>query len=304
MRLLIWICLVCLGAKMLAQDTDSILVDEQTILNNKIEVYKNKIDSLKSRLGYIKDSLQTYPYWSFGGGMLTGLDFNNFSNWANRGTELNSSATSFTLGVNGYANVKGEHHFWRNRGRLLLGWQRFRQSDEDTDAGFDKTADMFQLISHYGYNIAKEFAMSVLSEWQSNIFDQAISPSYLDLSLGFTWSPNPYLVGILHPVNYNFALADQDMLNSSIGTKLLVEYNRSLESLSLQSSFSGFLSYEELDFLSNFTWTNGLNIKVFKHIGLGVEYALRVSKQETYTLNITSETLQSYFLLGMSYEIP
>ena len=147
--------------------------------------------------------------------------------------------------------------------------------------------------------------MSALSEWESNLIDQTINPSYLDMSLGFTWTPNTDLVSIMHPVSYELAIADEDGFESSFGAKLIFEYSKNIEKrIRVQSNFSGFLSYEELDFLSNFTWRNGVNFKFFKGIGLGLEYALRVSRQETIAIDLTDEHLQSFLVMGMSIELP
>jgi len=287
---------------------DSIQTPELTIqevIKKEVSQHQTVIDSLNKKLAHLKDSLQEYPIWKIGGGALSGFDFNSFSNWANRGENINSSASSFNLGVNGFINKKGENHFWRNQARINVGWQKFKQSDEDVDADYEKIADMLQLVTHYGYNICPEIAMSSLVEWESNVIDQAINPSYLDMSLGFTWTPNSNFVSIMHPVNYELALADEAGFESSFGAKLIFEYSKSIESrISVQSNFSGFLSYEELDFLSNFTWRNGVNFKFFKGIGLGLEYALRVSRQETVAINLTDEHLQSYLVMGMSFELP
>ncbi|MFT4568443.1 MAG: hypothetical protein ACI9FN_003412 [Saprospiraceae bacterium] len=300
--------LVFLLVHLIAFSQDTLVTSTLTIqevIKERVSKHQKEIDSLNKQLALIKDSLQEYPIWKIGGGALSGFDFNSFSNWANRGENINSSASSFNLGVNGFLNKKGENHFWRNQARINVGWQKFRRSDEDVEAQFEKIADMLQLVTHYGYNICPEIAMSALSEWESNLIDQTINPSYLDMSLGFTWTPNLDLVSIMHPISYEFALADEEGFESSLGAKLIFEYSKSIEKrISLQSNFSGFISYEELDFLSNFTWRNGVKIKFFKGIGLGLEYALRVSRQETIAIDLTDEHLQSYLVMGMSFELP
>lgn len=283
-------------------ETDSLTIEKSLL--SEISEHQMVIDSLRSILKAIEDKAITYPYWTFGGGTLSGFDFNNFSNWANRGDNFNSSASSFTLGANGFANQKGKNYFWRNRTRINLGWQRFQRSNTDEDAQFQKIADMMRIVSHYGYNINPKLAMSTLTEWESNLISQDINVSYLDVSVGFTYTPNDNFVSIMHPINYEVALSDDQNIESSPGAKLIMEYTNIIEQrLSLASQFTGFLSYEEIDFLSNFTWTNRVNIKVLKGLGIGLEYALRVSPQETFEINLTDENLQSYFVMGMSFEI-
>ena len=287
-----------------AQSDDS-RHNSKALLAMTISEHQLVVDSLTQRLQEIEKSEMTYPYWKIRGGAIGGFNLNSFSNWANRGDNTNSSASILTLGCNGNADLKGSDYFWRNRGRLLVAWQRF-QRNESEDVAFQKTADMLQLVTHYGQNVTEKLAVSVLSEWESNLIDQTINPSYLDMSLGFTWTPNDYLSSVIHPLNYELALAEEDVFESSFGAKLILDYNQEIDArLKLASSFSGFLSYEQLDLLSNFTWTNGMNIKIIKSVGIAIEYAMRVSQQETLVLNTLDENhLQSYFLMGLSFELP
>ena len=281
------------------------LDSEQKQIKSHINLYKKKIDSLNSRLTEIKDSLTVYPIWEIGGGAISGLDFNSFSNWANRGINNNSSASSINISINGYVHRKGEKSFWKSNARSHLGWQRFKQTEDDVDTQFKKIADMIQLSTLYGFKVSPKLALSALSEWESNLIDQTISPSYIDISTGFTWTPNRYFNSTIHPFNYEFALSDQTLFESSLGAKILFEYSRLFKKwIRVQSNFTGFLSYEEIDFLSNFTWRNSVNLKIIKGIGLGAEYALRVSEQETTAIHITDNHLQSYIVIGLSFELP
>lgn len=277
------------------------------VLKQEISAHQKAIDSLSKQLKVFKDSREVYPLWTTGGGLLSGFNVNNFNNWANRGPNINSSAASFSMALNGYANMKGKNHFWRNQARVNVGWQRFKASDDvaDEDARFEKIADMLRFVTHYGHNICSKVALSAITEWESNLIDQMINPSYLDLSLGVTWTPEQYFVSVMHPVSYELALSQNQNFRSSVGAKLVVEYNRKVEgNINVQSNFSGFLSYEQLDILSNFTWSNGFNVKLFKGLGMGLEYALRVSRQETRELNLNDDHLQSYLVMGMTFEIP
>jgi len=283
--------------------TDTIVLSAKDLVKQEIENYQSVLDSLNKQLAEIKKSEITYPHWKMKVGAIGGLDLNNFSNWANRGADVNSSAASITLGGSAKADLIGKHSFWRNRGRLLIGWQRFdRGEGEETQV--QKTADILQIGSHYGRNIIDGLAMSVLSEWESNLIDQTINPSYLDMSLGLTWTPNDYFSSVIHPVNYELALAEEDQFESSLGAKLVFEYNQQVDQyVNLASSFSGFLSYEEIEILSNYTWTNRLNVKLIKSLGLAMEYALRMSQQETVAIGLNDDHVQSYFLMGLSFEI-
>ncbi|MEJ2583549.1 MAG: hypothetical protein P8Z38_00445, partial [Robiginitalea sp.] len=105
--------------------------------------------------------------------------------------------------------------------------------------------------------------------------------------------------------------------DSSFGAKILATYERKIGGLDYKSNFSAFQSYKSSN-LSNWTWTNVFSYKVWKGIGLGFEFGLRDNKQEalnfaldnfddtsgepTPTFDNVDNKLQTYWLLGLSYD--
>ena len=113
--------------------------------------------------------------------------------------------------------------------------------------------------------------------------------------------PNDYFMMTMHPFNYELVLSNRDQFLSSFGAKMVINYERNItDDFSVKSHFNSFVSYRDIDQLSNYTWTNGVNIKIMDSVGLGIEHALRVSPQETNALSIV-EDLQSYIVMGISY---
>ena len=213
----------------------------------------------------------------------------------------------FHLHTTVFANLIEEKYFWRNNGGINLGWLRFDQDSKDDapgeDNSFQQVADVFNVQSLFGYNIAKNLALSALGEYRTTILSNFNNPGYLDLGVGFTYTPMPNLVVVLHPLNYNFIFAENDAdFTSSLGAKFMVDYNTEItKGVKWRSNLSGFYSYKGTDF-SNYTWINGINFNAFKGIGVGIEYGLRWNPQET-TARELSSTSQSYYAIGLSYTI-
>ena len=263
---------------------------------------KKQVKDLEKEITTISKELIEYPYWEKGGAGLLGFDFNSFNNWATRGPDLNSSSTNIGITFNGFTNKIGEDYFWKNNGSLVLGWQKFDQND-DSESGFQKTADVFNIQSLYGRNLSKSLSLSTLGELRTTFLENSFNPGYFDLGIGLTWDPTSNLTAVFHPMNYNIVIASEDIIfKSSFGCKFVVNYSRKLnEMISWRTNLSGFLSYKDIDFLSNYTWTNGINIKLINDLGVGIEYSIRQSKQETSNEPLSDGDFQSYLIFGLSY---
>ena len=140
-----------------------------------------------------------------------------------------------------------------------------------------------------------------MGEYRTSLLENANNPGYLDIGAGGTWTPTSSLLVNFHPLNYNIIFADDELgFTSSMGLKILADFKSTLwQKVDLGSTLSAFVSYKASE-LSNYTWTNRLNLKLFGGLGLGLEYALRVSEQETREFE---DDLQSYFILGLSYTL-
>ena len=275
-----------------------------------------KEDSIKAIQGRVDDlqkQIDALPGWKVSAFGVIGGSFSEFSNWYAQGSPNNTSG-SIGITFNAYANLTQEKYFWRNSLNTNLKWVKFDDRDDDTDEPkFEPTTDVFNLSSLYGRNLSDSWAASALMEYRTTILNNFNDPGYLDLGVGFTWTPISDLVVVIHPLNYNFVFSSEDTIyESSLGAKIMADYIKSIGKLNFKTNLSVFLSYEGNDY-SNWTWTNSLSYNIFKNFGVGVDIGLRGNKQEAldYAINTLGETdatfdsidnkLQSYYTIGLSY---
>ena len=284
-------------------------------LKSEQKAKKDSISAIQARVDDLQKQIDTYPGWKFGAFGTIGASFSNFNNWYAQGSP-NNSAGNITITVNPHAKLDREKYFWYNTANINLSWVKFDDKDDSTDDdSFREASDVFNVTSLFGYKITKSLAASTLAEYRTTIIKNFNDPGYLDLGVGITWTPIENLVVVVHPLNYNFVFADNDAIfESSLGAKVVANYNRSFGGLKFNSNLSAFMSYEDSD-LSNWTWINSLSYTVWKGIGLGFELGLRDSKQEAlnYALGQWDGTgtapdfenvdnaVQVYTTFGLSY---
>ena len=279
----------------------------------EINLKKDSISAIQGRVDAIQAKIDALPGWKIGAIGTIGGSLSSFNNWYTQNVP-NNTAGSIGITVNTFANLRKEKYFWRNNLNVNLGWVKLdnRDSDEDSDE-FEATTDVFQLTSLFGWNLSKSLALSTLAEYRTTIINDFNNPGYLDIGLGFTWTPVPDLVVVIHPLNANIVFSEQDdIYQSSMVVKTVADYTRRIGQIGLKSNLSSFVSYEDQD-LNNITWTNGFSYTLWKSFGLGFDFALRSSKQEALdysinTLGNVDETfdsvdneLQSFWIFGVTY---
>ncbi len=283
---------------------------------------KDSIAAIQARADALQAQIDALPGWRkaiFGtiGGSVT-EQRNAFTQSA-----PDNSAGNIGFTVNGYANLIQEKFFWRNSGFLNLSWTRFDDRSIDTDSeNFEPTTDIFTLTSHYGRNLSKTWAVSGLAEYRTTVLNDFNDPGYLDVGVGFTWTPIPNLIVVIHPANYNFVFADGDnVFESSLGAKIVADYTRQITTfigpINFKTNFSAFISYEDVDNLSNWAWTNTFGYTLWKKIGVGFDFGLRSNRQEAVSFannqlaegvtpfdiddDAVDNPLQTFWTLGLSY---
>ncbi|ANH59894.1 DUF3078 domain-containing protein [Dokdonia donghaensis] len=309
--------LIVLGAAMflaisLQAQTEEELKAQQSPKKAEIAKLQGEVDALQAQI----DALPGWKYGAFG---TIGGNFSKFSDWYSQGTP---NVSSGNIGITGnvFANKMDEKYFWRNSLNVNLGWVKFDDEDDATDDdSFREATDVFNISSLYGYKLSEKLAVSALGEYRTTILNNFNDPGYLDLGVGATWTPITNLVVVVHPLNYNFVFSDNDaVFESSLGAKIVADYTRQIGKIAFKSNLSAFASYKSSD-LSNFTWINSFNYKLFNQIGVGFEFGLRGNKQENLAFqqglfdsqvlpvgeaptfdNIDSQ-IQSYYLLGLTY---
>ncbi|MCI2229215.1 DUF3078 domain-containing protein [Polaribacter sp. MSW13] len=272
---------------------------------------KAKIAKLQGEVNALQAKIDALPGWRKGAFGTIGGNISGFNNWYSKGTP-NSSAGNIGITFNGFANLIEDDFFWRNSLNINLGWVKLDDKDISTDSGsFESATDVFNISSLYGKRLNKKWAVSALGEYRTTILDNFNDPGFLDLGVGFTWTPINNLVVVIHPANYNFVFSSgSNVYSSSAGAKIVADYSTSIKAFKLKSNLSMFQSYKDGD-LSNWTWTNSLGYTLWKGIGVGFELGLRKNKQEALnnalatnplaTFSSVDNKLQSYWLFGMSY---
>ncbi|HHC79658.1 MAG TPA: DUF3078 domain-containing protein [Flavobacteriia bacterium] len=306
-KLIFTLILLCTLSLTYAQTEDE-LKAEQKSKKDSIAALQGKVDALQAKI----DALPGWKKGAFGtiGGTLSG-----FNNWFSKGIP-NSSAGNIGFTVNAFANLQQEKFFWRNSTNINLSWVKIDDKDNPNDEGsFQEATDVFNITSLYGRKLSDKWAVSTLGEYRTTILSNFNDPGYLDLGVGFTWTPVTDLVVVIHPLNYNFVFSKgNSVFESSLGAKIVADYTKKIGAINFKTNLSAFQSYESSDF-SNWTWINSFGYTLWKKIGVGFDFGLRQNKQETLnyvqtrpvnplpnaTFGSIDNKLQSYWLFGLNY---
>lgn len=296
----LFICLLTTSA-MNAQTLEE-LKEQKSTLQSQIDALQASIDEIDKN---IKENFPDYG-WKFGLTGTVGANLSGFNNWGP--ADLPNSRNTTILGtLNSFANRIEEQYFWRSSLGLNLGWQKLVRNvnnptpEEET---FAQTADIFNVNSLYGYRITEKFAASALGEYRTTLLNNFNNPGFLDLGIGATWTPMDNLIVVFHPLNYNFIFSSDELnFESSLGTKIVADYHTKLfNRINWRSNLSAFVSYKDPSEFSNYTWTNSFSFNAWQGIGIGIEYALRINKQETAAFGFEDD-LQQYFVVGLTYSL-
>jgi len=309
MKKLVLFCLaVILAFNAQAQDDQATLAALKTELAAK----KAAADAAAGEAAAVQAKIDALPGWRKGGLGIIGLNLSGSDSWFANAIP-NSRSTGLNFALSGFANNIQDKYFWRNSGALNLAGLKFDNTATSEDnTNFQIVTDALQLTSLYGYRLNKQIAISSLGEFRTLFIGNEdlgtgfLNPGYLDIGAGVTWTPMDNFVAVIHPLNYNFIFADDSFdFESSLGAKLVVDYSQALPGgLAWKSNLSGFLSYKDVQQLSNMTWTNGISFTAFKGIGVSVEYALRSNRQEAQKIGgLEGNQLQQYYIVGLSYSL-
>ncbi|MEO5789855.1 MAG: DUF3078 domain-containing protein [Gelidibacter sp.] len=274
-------------------------------------------DAEQKEANAIQAKIDALPGWRIGAFGVIGGSLSNFNNWYAQGAPNNSSG-NIGINFNAFANKLEDSYFWRNSLTANFAWVKLDNKDNPNDSNkFQPTTDVFDISSLYGQKLTEKWAASALAEYRTTVLSNFNDPGYLDVGVGFTWTPLDNLIVVIHPLNYNFVFSDNSaVFESSLGAKILADYTRQIGSIAFKSNLSAFLSYKK-SYLSNWQWSNAFSYTLWKNIGVGFDFALRSNKQEAlnyalgqYTGPIANEPtfgnvdnkLQTYYTLGLSYK--
>jgi len=303
-KIILTLALAVVGVTLNAQSVEELKAEKT---KKEAEVAK-----LTEEAAALQTKIDAFPGWKFGTSGTIGANFSGFNDWYTNAL-ANSSNGNLGITFNGFANLDEDKYFWRNSLNLNLGWTKLDNLDSNLDSkDFEQTTDVFAVTSLFGYKLTEKIAASALAEYRTS-FSEFNNPGYLDFGIGATWTPMTELVVVFHPLNYNFVFSDGNSeYESSLGCKVVANYNKTVGQLKFNSNLSAFYSYGDAD-LSNWTWVNTLGFNLWKGIGIGLEGGLRGNKQETFNYAVDSDgnaydslsdvdsELQSYWLVGLSY---
>ncbi len=278
---------------------------KETLKEEKAKAQK-VADSAQAIANAAQAKIDALPGWRKAIFGTIGGSISEFRNSFAQGIPDNS-AGNIGITANAYANLIQDKFFWRNSLNVNLTWVKIDdRNDPLDDDGFREATDVFNISSLYGRNINKKLAYSALAEYRTTILSNFNDPGYLDLGIGFTWTPITNLVITINPANYNFVFSSGDnVFESSLGAKIVADYTRKIGAINFKTNFSTFQSYEESD-LSNWTWNNSFSYTLWKKIGVGFDFGLRSNRQEAanfqgVSLSAADNDLQTFWTLGLSY---
>ena len=317
--LTLFLLLLLATATTQAQTLDE-LKAQKAALEAKQKAAQEEAASYNGDIAALAKKIDVLSGWQTGFSGLLGLTLASSDNWQ-ANANPNSSSSTLTLGLAGFANRIKEKTFWRNTLNSNVSWQGLDNNTNDdqmgTDFLADRNGDVLIFSSLYGLRLNPNFAATALLDLNTSVFN-FLDPGTIDIGVGGTWTPQsiPNLVVVVHPLTYNLAFSGADDVESqgALGAKLKATYAMDLPAgIAWTSSLSGFIPYNDeetaitylndegveetsLEGLSNFTWINTFNIAdLWKGIGVGFTVGIRQAGFEY------PPGLQSYTALGLTY---
>jgi len=288
------------------------------------------VEELKkeSALSITKDPNDTIPkIWKTGG--LFNLTFNQaaLSNWSAGG---DPAAISLGSSLYAYGFYKKDKHSWDNTLNLAYGFTY------TTSLGSRKTDDRIDVLSKYGYEIAKSWYLSLLFNFRTQfgpgynypssapriLTSDLFSPAYILLSPGINYKPNDEFSLFLSPITARWVIVNNDSLANvkafgvDSGKNVKAEFGAFM-SVSYIKKFSDNVAYTgRLDLFSNYLhdpqnidvyFTNLLAVKVAKLLAMTFTFNL-IYDNDVKSVNSDGTTggpkaqIQEIFGLGLAYK--
>ena len=288
------------GQSMYAQQTEAELLEQKAKLEAELAPVNAKASEIKAQIAATQAALDALPGWNkqfFG---TLGGNLAQFNNWF-AAANPHSQTTSLIATLSGLADYDSDKILWKNSALLNIGAQRIVQDTRaDNDSvTWQQIPDQFLFSSLFGYKINSKLAASAEMAYRTPILNNFNNPGDLDLGVGVTWTPLPELFVLVHPLNYHWKFGDNPEFNNAVGARVKAGYAKEIyPGVSWVSLLEGFYSYQDFDPAAHWwEWNNGVNFKVWKGIGVGVNFAFRAADSEI------ADTVQSRWNIGLSYSL-
>lgn len=231
--------------------------------------------------------------WKKGGLFTLNVAQGSLSNWQGGGDKNSFSAIGF---LNVFAILRNGKNLWTNT--LDLGYGYINT----TSLGNRKSDDRIDLLSKYGYQIAKKWYAGALFNFRSQfapgyMYEQVnntdvktltskfLAPAYVLLSLGFDFKPSSSFSLFLSPITERWILVNDDLLSSlgaygvdpgdksknELGAFLSAEVNQNvMTNVTFKSRFDAFSNYKDNPGNIDIFWTNIFAMKVNKFLSANI----------------------------------
>ncbi len=264
-------CMLCLVMMVHAQD--------KTVQELKNEANRD----------FKKDPNDTIPkIWKTGG--VFNLNFNqaSLSNWSAGGDKSSLSLNSF---LNIFAFYKKGKNSWDNTGDFAYGMV------STTSLGHRKSDDRIDVLSKYGYEVAKNWYVSALFNLRTQfakgysypdnntkiLTSDFFAPAYILLSPGINYKPNDNFSVFVSPATSRWVIVNNDSLASvaafgvDSGKHVKFEFGAYATISYIQKIGANSLYTGRLDLFSNYKhnpqnidiyWTNLLSVKITRALAM------------------------------------
>ncbi len=236
-----------------------------------------------------KDPNDTIPkIWKTGG--VFNLNFNqaSLSNWSAGGDKSSLSLNSF---LNIFAFYKKGKNSWDNTGDFAYGMV------STTSLGHRKSDDRIDVLSKYGYEVAKNWYVSALFNLRTQfakgysypdnntkiLTSNFFAPAYILLSPGINYKPNDNFSVFVSPATARWVIVNNDSLASvaafgvDSGKHVKFEFGAYATISYIQKIGANSLYTGRLDLFSNYKhnpqnidiyWTNLLSVKITRALAM------------------------------------
>lgn len=231
--------------------------------------------------------------WKRGGALGINLNQVSLSNWAAGG----DNAVGFNLQFNYFANYRKARHLWNNQLELDYGLNKTKSD------GTKKTNDKIYLSSVYGYELIKNLYLSGLMTFQTQFakgydystdprtyISRFMSPGYLLVGAGLTWTPKTWFTATLSPATWRGTFVNSDILSDegqfgvTPGKHLFSEFGANLRMEARYEFLKNMTIFSRLSLYSNY-------LKKPQNVDVNWDVQLNMAINKWFTALVTTSMI-------------